>query len=83
MSASIRLNVTVPQDVAQTLKEMAGPREQSSFIAESVRHYAKLLRRKKLHEEMKEGYLASHAEGEELSKEFDTTLMDGLTDEDF
>lgn len=83
MAGSVRLNVTVPLDVAETLKEMAGPREQSSFIAHSVRHYAKLLKRKKLMEEMKEGYLASNPAASELSKEFDSILMDGLTDEDF
>lgn len=79
--SSVRLNVTVPKDVAETLKEMAGPREQSSFIANSVRFYARKLKRKQLLEELKEGYQATAEEGLEIAKEFDSTLMDGLDDE--
>ena len=82
MPSSVRLNVTVPKDVAETLKEEAGARGQSAFIAESVRFYAKRLKRKRLMEALKEGYLATAKEGTELSKEFDDSLTDGF-DEDY
>jgi len=81
MSVSVRVNVTLPEDVAETLKEMAGPRGQSSFIAQSVRFYARRLRRQRLLEELKEGYRATAREGLEISREFDSALIDGLDDE--
>ena len=81
MSNAVRLNVTVPEDVAETLKEMAGPGKQSSFIANSVRYYAKLLKRKQLIEELKEGYTATSCEGLEIARDFDQTNMDGIEDD--
>lgn len=81
MAGSVRMNITVPQDVAETLKEMAGPREQSSFIAKSVRLYARQLKRKQLIAELKEGYQAAAREGASVSEDFDAALIDGLDDE--
>ncbi len=78
---SVRLNITVPRDVAETLKELAGPREQSSLITKSVRFYVRRLKRQRLLAELREGYTAVSREGLELSEEFDSTLMDGLDDE--
>lgn len=83
MPASVRLNVTVPEDVAEILKEMAGPRGQSSFIADSVRSHAKRMKRRQLLKELEEGYKATANEDLALAREFNSTLMDGLEDDDF
>ena len=81
--SAIRMNVTLPEEIVETLKEMAGPRGQSSFVAESIRYYAKRLKRQQLKKELEEGYKASAEEDLELSKEFDATLMDGLEDDNY
>ncbi len=81
--SAVRMNVTLPEDVAETLKEMAGPRGQSSFVADSIRYYAKRIKRRKLLKELEEGYKAAAKEDQELNQEFDHTLMDGLEDENY
>lgn len=76
-----RLNITLPEDVVETLKTLAGPREQSNFIAKSVRYYARRLQRKKLFEELKLQYEEAAADGLAVTREFDSALTDGLDDE--
>ena len=79
--SAIRMNVTLPEDIAETLKELAGPRGQSSFVAESIRYYAKRIKRQRLKKELEEGYKATAQEDRELNAVFDSALMDGLEDD--
>ncbi len=81
--SAIRMNITLPEDIAQTLKEMAGPRGQSSFVAESIRFYAKRIKRQRLKKELEEGYKATANEDLALTRDFDQTLVDGLDDENY
>ena len=81
--SAIRMNVTLPEDIAETLKELAGPRGQSSFVAESIRYYAKRIKRQRLKKELEEGYKATSQEDRELNSDFDQTLMDGLDDDSY
>jgi hypothetical protein len=79
---TIRMNVTLPKDVAETLKELGGPRGQSSFIAESIRFYAKKLRRHQMQSELKAQYLEASGEDLDLVKDFEVTTADGLEDQE-
>ena len=54
MNTTKRLNITVPEDVADILK---GVKNKSAFIAEAVREYKKQKDKEKLIAELKEGYL--------------------------
>ncbi len=78
---TIRMNVTLPEDVAETLKELGGPRGQSSFVANSIRFYARNLRRKRMQAELKAQYQEVNEEDVELSKDFEGTSSDGIEDE--
>ena len=81
--SAVRINVTLPEDIVKTLKEMAGPRGQSSFIAESIRFYSRRLKRQQLIRELEEGYKATAKEDQAINRDFDQTLMDGLENEDY
>jgi len=70
-----RLNITVPEDVADILK---GVKNKSAFMAEAVREYKKQKDKEKLISLLKEGYLSTANEDIELSKEWEVTTNDGI-----
>lgn len=75
---SVRMNVTIPQDVAETLKELGGKRGQSAFISESIRHYSIKIRKEKMSKELRAQYQDASNEDTELVSDFDSSLSDGL-----
>ncbi len=75
MNTAKRLNITVPEDVADILK---GVKNKSAFIAEAVREYKRQKDKEKLISELKEGYLSTTKEDLELSKEWEVTINDGI-----
>ncbi len=75
MSTAKRLNITVPEDVADILK---GVKNKSAFISEAVREYKKQKDKEKLIAELKEGYLSTAKEDIELSKDWEVTINDGI-----
>jgi predicted nucleic acid-binding protein len=81
--SAVRINITLPEDVIELLKDHAGPREQSSFIAESVRMRSKQLKKENLILELKSQYEEASNEALEISREFEHTLTDGIDHEDF
>ena len=78
--ASIRMNITLPEEIAKLLKRFAGPREQSAFIAKSIKAHAKLLEHEHRAKTLKEHYLeaASDPETSNLVRDFDSTSSEGL-----
>lgn len=73
-----RLNITLPEDVVNILKENIGDREVSNFISEAVKSKFKELERNKLNTELIEGYKATGKEDMKLHKDFEGTIFDGL-----
>ena len=67
----IRLNITLPQDVAQQLEELAGPKKKSNFITETLRERIEEIRYEQLQGLLEEGYKASKQEVIELAKDFE------------
>ncbi len=81
--SAVRMNITLPEDVVELLKDHAGPREQSSFIAESIRMRSEQLKKENLILELKSQYQEASKEALEITKEFEHTLTDGIEHEDF
>lgn len=81
--SAVRMNITLPEDVIKLLKDHAGPREQSSFIAESVRMRAEQIKKESLILELKAQYEEATSEALKINNEFENTLNDGINDEDF
>ena len=80
--AAKRMNITLPEDVAQALLENASEGERAAFIAKSIRYYVRALQRRALTRALKEGYLATRTESETISKEFEVAVKDGIENED-
>ncbi|WP_025209745.1 hypothetical protein [Hippea sp. KM1] len=75
MNTAKRLNITVPEDVADILK---GVKNKSAFIAEAVREYKRQKDKEKLIAELKEGYMSTTKEDLELSEEWEVAINDGI-----
>ncbi len=73
--STVRLNITLPLDVAEILKNV---KNKSAFIAEAVREYKKQKDKEKLLNELKEGYKATKEEDKKLYKEWESTVGDGI-----
>ncbi len=78
---TLRLNITLPKDIAAKLAELAGPKGKSSFIAESLLLRIAQLEEQKLSNLLKEGYQNAKAEGLALAREFELVDLAGWADE--
>lgn len=74
---TIRMNITLPADVAEALARVAGPRKRSQFVAEAVQDKIDELASKRLQKTLKEGYLATKEEGKALAEEFAASDLEG------
>jgi len=73
----VRLNIILPQDLAKSLNEVAGPRNRSRVISESIREYLRQRKKSELDKQLEEGYRASAKENIALAKEFKTVDQEG------
>ncbi len=74
---TIRLNITIPKDLAHALNRFAGPRKRSQFIAEAVRQQIKKKEKEELEKILEEGYQASAQESLAITKEFEIADLEG------
>jgi metal-responsive CopG/Arc/MetJ family transcriptional regulator len=74
---NVRLNIILPRELVDSLNRIAGPRNRSRVISESIREY--ILQRKKteLEKQLQEGYRAAAKENITLAKEFEAVDLDG------
>ena len=71
--STIRLNITLPEDVAQKLKKVSN---KSSFIAEVLKEKFKESERKKLDQLLIEGYKATRKEDKKINKEWEKATLE-------
>jgi len=76
-SENVRLNVTLPRDLVESLNQIAGPRNRSRMISESVREYIRQRKKTELEKRLEEGYRASAAENIAMTKEFEAIDLEG------
>ena len=76
-SENVRLNVTLPRDLVESLNQIAGPRNRSRMISESVREYIRQRKKNELEKRLEEGYRASAAENIAMTKEFEAIDLEG------
>lgn len=77
---TLKLNFTVPEDVAEALKTQVSKRKRSAFVSEAVRARLKELEEKKLEELLIEGYKAREKESAEIDKEMEYATFENLDD---
>ena len=74
---TVRLNITIPKDLAQALKRLTGPRKRSQFVAEAVRVRIEKQQKDELLMVLEEGYRAGAKESLALSREFEVVDLEG------
>ncbi|MCX5847796.1 MAG: hypothetical protein NTW12_15815 [Deltaproteobacteria bacterium] len=74
---TVRLNVTLPRDLLESLNQIAGPRSRSRIISESLREYIRQKKKSELEKQMEEGYRASAKESMALAAEFEAVDLEG------
>ena len=74
---TVRLNITLPEELAQQLDKLVGPRKKSRFITEALRQRIEKMKNDQIQKLLKEGYKARKAESLAITKEFEPTDLEG------
>ena len=74
---TIRLNITLPKDLFESLQSMCGPRSRSRIIAESIRVYIKQKQQADLERTLEEGYRAMAKESIVMAEDFQAVDLEG------
>lgn len=76
-SQNVRLNVVLPKDVVDSLDDIAGPRNRSRVISESIREYITQKKKAELEKQLEEGYRATVKESIALARDFEAADLEG------
>ena len=74
---TVRLNITLPGELARQLDDLAEHKKKSSFIAESLRDRIEKVQRERLQTLLEEGYKARSQESFAMAREFEPVDLDG------
>jgi len=74
---SVRLNITLPEDLAHQLNKLVGPRKKSSFITETLRQRIEKIQNERIQKLLEEGYKSRKAESLAMTKEFEPIDLEG------
>jgi metal-responsive CopG/Arc/MetJ family transcriptional regulator len=74
---NVRLNIILPKDQVESLNQIAGPRNRSRIISESIREYIVQRKKVELEKQLEEGYRAAAKENIALIKEFEAVDLEG------
>ena len=74
---AIRLNITIPKDLARELNKLVGSRKKSKFIAETLRQRIEKMKNEELQELLEEGYKTTKQESLVIAKEFELVDLEG------
>jgi metal-responsive CopG/Arc/MetJ family transcriptional regulator len=73
----VRLNITLPKKLVQSLDKLAGPRKRSRFIAKALENQIKQYEEAELEKLLAEGYQATEKESVAFAKEFEAVDLEG------
>ena len=74
---TVRINVTLPRELIESVNQIAGPRSRSRLISESLREYIRQIKQDELDKQLEEGYRTSAKESNALAKEFEAVDLEG------
>ena len=73
----VRLNITLPEELARHLEKVAGSRNKSSFIAETLKQRIAEMQEEELNKILEEGYKARKKESLSIAQEFEPVDVEG------
>ena len=74
---TVRLNITLPEEVAEQLDKLVAPKKKSSFISETLRERIEKIQNQQLQKLLEEGYKATRKESLALAEEFEPADLEG------
>ncbi|NCO61818.1 hypothetical protein GW860_15570 [bacterium] len=74
---SVRINVSIPEEILDSLNQLALPRNRSRLICESLRHYILQKKNAELEKKLEEGYRACAKESTALARQFEEVDLEG------
>ena len=76
MVKTLKLNFTVPEDVARDLKTHINKNKRSAFVAAALRDRLEDLKKRQLESELKEGYQARREENAAINREWEKITLE-------
>ena len=73
---TLKLNFTVPEDIAEALKARVSKRKRSAFVAAAVAEKLKYLEEEQLRQSLVEGYQSRQAEDAEIDQEWEDATLE-------
>ncbi len=74
---NVRMNITLPKDLAASLDEMAGPRKRSKFIVQALRLMIQEVKKTEMDLQLTEGYRAGKNENLKIAEAFEPFDLEG------
>lgn len=78
--STVRLNITLPEELSKKLDELTGPRKKSRFISETIAQRIRQIQSEQLEDQLEEGYKATKKEALALTREFEAADLEGWDD---
>ena len=75
--STVRLNITIPEELARQLDSIVGARRKSRFIAETLRKRIQEIEEQKLQQLLQEGYKTRKKESQSIAREFEPADLEG------
>ena len=73
----IRMNITMPEELAQQLDKLIGPRKKSHFITETLKERIERIQNEELQKMLEEGYKIRKQESQSITEEFESADLGG------
>jgi metal-responsive CopG/Arc/MetJ family transcriptional regulator len=73
----VRLNITLPEDLARKLDAIVRTKGKSRFIAETLRQRIERIQHEQLQKTLEEGYKARREESQFIAKDFEAIETEG------
>ena len=73
----VRMNITLPKDLAASLDELAGPRKRSQFIVQALRMMIDQMKKREMDLQLTEGYRAGKEENLKVAEAFEPFDLEG------
>ena len=67
----VRMNITLPEELARQIDKLVEPKKKSQFIAETLQQRIEKIQHEELQKTLEEGYKARKKESQSLAKEFE------------
>ena len=74
---TVRLNITIPEELARQLESVVGPKKKSRFIAETLTQRIEKIQIEQLQMLLEEGYKSAKQESLNISREFEPVDLEG------